>query len=78
MSGQKSRGGGGGGQKERDKQPFGDEAKLLKQLLKGYEQATRPVANASHTIVVQVNFALTQILDMVRNSKTSDELRKKF
>jgi hypothetical protein len=45
--------------------PFGDEARLLKQLLKGYEKAVRPVANASHTIVVKVNFALTQILDVV-------------
>ena len=49
--------------------PFGDEARLLHKLLKGYERATRPVANASHTIVVKVNFALTQILDVV--SKTT-------
>ena len=44
---------------------FGDEARLLTKLLRGYEKAVRPVANASHTINVKVNFALTQILDMV-------------
>ena len=45
--------------------PFGDEARLLKQLMKGYEKAVRPVANASHIITVKINFGLTQILDMV-------------
>ncbi len=59
---QKDKGERGGGRA----QLFGDEAKLLRQLLRGYEKNTRPVANASHTIVVQINFALTQILDMVR------------
>ncbi len=60
-----ARGGGGGGRG----QPFGDEAKLLRQLLRGYEKNTRPVANASHTIVVEINFALTQILDMVSEGR---------
>ena len=46
-------------------QVFGDEARLLQRLMKGYVKATRPVANASHTITVKVNFALTQILDVV-------------
>ncbi len=53
-------------QKDKNKpEPFGDEAKLLARLLRGYDKAARPVANASHTITVKVNFALTQILDMV-------------
>ncbi len=56
-------------QKEKNKpEPFGDEAKLLARLLRGYDKAARPVANASHTITVKVNFALTQILDMVRHT----------
>ena len=51
---------------EEDKpEPFGDEAQLLEKLLEGYRSATRPVANASHTIVVKLGFTLTQILDMV-------------
>lgn len=50
---------------EDDPDPFGDEARLLEQLLSGYVSATRPVANASHKIIVKLGFTLTQILNMV-------------
>ena len=52
-------------EKRRNREVFGDEARLLQRLLKGYVKATRPVANASHIIVVKINFSLTQILGVV-------------
>ena len=42
-----------------------DEQRLLVDLLAGYETASRPVFNASHTVTVKFGLTLVQISDMV-------------
>lgn len=43
-----------------------DEQRLLDKLLTGYNPASRPVYNASDSVVVKFGLTLTQISDMVR------------
>jgi len=42
-----------------------DEQRLLHSMLNNYDTASRPVFNASHTVVVKFGLTLAQISDMV-------------
>ncbi|CAI9719255.1 neuronal acetylcholine receptor subunit alpha-10-like isoform X1 [Octopus vulgaris] len=42
-----------------------DEQRLMQELLADYDPASRPVYNASHTVVVKFGITLTQLSDMV-------------
>ncbi len=42
-----------------------DEQRLLIKLLRGYETASRPVYNASHSVTIKYGLTLVQISDMV-------------
>lgn len=42
-----------------------DEQRLITGLVHNYDSASRPVFNASQTIVIRLNFKLIQINDMV-------------
>ena len=42
-----------------------DEQRLIFDLLKTYDPASRPVYNASHNVTINFSFALIQICDMV-------------
>jgi len=41
-----------------------DEQRLLKNLMRNYDKASRPVFNASHSVEVKFSFSLIQICDM--------------
>ena len=43
------------------------EQRLMRQLLRRYERAVRPVRNASDTVMVRMGLTLTQIFNMVSN-----------
>lgn len=47
-------------------QAIPDEQRLLTKLMRNYDNAVRPVINASQNIVVNFGFTLIQIMDMVR------------
>lgn len=44
-----------------------DEQRLLETLLDNYNPSSRPVFNASKTVVVKFGITLTQLSDMVRS-----------
>lgn len=52
------------------------EQRLMRQLLRHYERAVRPVRNASDTVMVRMGLTLTQIFNMV--SKLIDRLYTSF
>jgi len=47
-----------------------DEQRLMRVLLTDYDPASRPVFNASQTVVVKFGITLAQIADMVRHLVT--------
>ena len=42
-----------------------DETRLYRKLMKGYESSTRPILNASETLMIDFELTLTQITDLV-------------
>jgi len=44
------------------------EQRLMRQLLRRYERAVRPVRNASETVMVRMGLTLTQIFNMVSDT----------
>ena len=51
---------------DREQQEVPDEQRLLTALLTDYHMYSRPVFNASETVVIKFGLTLVQISDMVR------------
>ena len=45
-----------------------DEQRLYRDLMAGYESSTRPVLNASQTVLIEFELTLQQITDLVCSS----------